>query len=100
MNELPLTSMEITDFFHAEHESIFFFDEDVRNHIKQVSELVSSLEEINDDVSGMDEVIFNELKRKELSDKAQDLFLESIDLYERYIDFCDVGKADSRKNKK
>lgn len=91
INQNSLTSFELSELCNAEHESVFFFGNEIKTHIDSVCELALLVSDSYKNNSTIEDEIVNELHRKDYSDKATELFVEAIDIYDKYINFCDIG---------
>ena len=89
------TQSLIEEFCRADIEIRYLFSDDVIKHFQKVSELVDKvfehkIELIPDGYGGIID-INRDVETEEFALEASDLMGESIDLYNKYIDFSTVG---------
>lgn len=97
------SQVEITKLCHAEHEAMFLFGHEVKEHIDQVVSLVDEFENykpetIPDGQGGI--IIVSNAGAEKYTSKAIELFGEAISPYQLYIDFSSIGLAHSKERNK
>lgn len=94
---------EITALCHAEHEVMFLFGHEVKEHIDKVLSLVDEFMKykpvtIPDGFGG--NIIVSDADADEYAHQAFGLFSEAISIYQLYIDFSSIGLAHSQERNK
>lgn len=91
---------EIDELCHAEHEVIFLFGDEVKEHIDKVLRLVDEFHERKtpttpDGFGGC--IMLSDEELNEYVKRATELFGEAISIYQPYIDFSSIGLTHSKK---
>lgn len=94
---------ELTALCHAEHEAMFLFGHEVKEHIDKVLSLVNAFQDykpetIPDGLGGY--ITVSNTGADEYASRATELFGEAISLYQLYIDFSSIGLAHAKERSK
>lgn len=102
MDKKQPSQAEITELRHAEHETLFLFGQEVKDHIDKALNLIDEFQTYKPEIipNGLGGAIIIDKDADVYVERAVELFDEAISIYKLYIDFSSIGLAHAKERQK